>query len=130
MAYTDDSQLPLLSEEDFLASRATLRPCTVLVLKAGPAFEPPGPDPTTGVTKIIWQHGKRNARLRMAGLMPIVCPIGDGGAIKGIAILIASVEESERIMAADPAVLAGVLTYELHDSRTLAGSAVPPMKAI
>lgn len=130
MGYTHDSELPVLSDEDFMASRATLRPFTVLVLRGGPNFEPPGPDPTVGVTRIIWQHGKRNARLRMAGLMPIICPIGDGGDIKGIAVLNATVEEADKIMAADPAVLAGVLAYELHESRSFAGSALPAVEKI
>jgi hypothetical protein len=130
MGYTEDSQLPALSDEDFMASRATLWPFTVLILRGGPNFEPPGPDPTVGVARIIWQHGKRNAMLRMAGLMPIVCPIGDGGDIKGIAVLNARVEEPDKIMAANPAVLAVVLAYEVHESRSFAGSALPAVEKI
>lgn len=125
MEYTDDSQLPELSDEAFVAMRATVRPFTVCVLKGGPGFEPPGPDPTTGVTAIIWRHGKRNTALRMAGLMPIICPISDGTDIKGVCVLDATPEQADRIMANDPAVRAGVLTYELHPSRSYAGSALP-----
>lgn len=36
-----------------------------------------------------------------------------------------SLEEADRIMSRDPAVQAGVLTYELHPTRTFPGSALP-----
>lgn len=130
MGYTDDSQLPALSDEDFLASRATVRPCTVRILRGGPNFESPGLDPTTGMTRIIWQHGKRKPALRMAGLMPIICPISDGGDFEGIFVLDATIEEAERILAGDTAVVAGVLGYELYVSRCHAGSSLPAQGAI
>ena len=95
------------------------------ILKAGPNFLPPGPDRTSGVTKIIWAHGKRNYALRSAGLMPIVCPIGDGSGVAGVSIFAADPEEVDRIMSGDPAVQAGVLTYEIHPTRTFPGSALP-----
>lgn len=125
MGYTDDTQLPALSDEEFLALRATVRPFTVCILKGGPSFETPGRDPTIGVTRIIWQHGKRNTALRLAGLMPVICPVSDGSEVKGICILDATPDEADRIMAGDPAVRAGVLTYEIHASRSYAGSTLP-----
>ena len=125
MGYTNDSELPALSDDEFLALRATVRPFTVCILRRGPNFEPPGPDPTTGVTRIIWQHGKRNTALRLAGLMPIICPVSDGTEVKGVCIMDATPEVADRIMAGDPAVRAGVLTYEIHASRSYAGSTLP-----
>jgi hypothetical protein len=98
--------------------RATARAYTVCILKAGPKFEMPGPDINTGVTKIIWQHGKRNVALHKAGLMPVVCPIGDGGEATGICVFDTSLEDAERIMSEDPGVKAQVFTYELHPTRS------------
>lgn len=70
-------------------------------------------------------HGKRNYALHMAGLMPIVCPIADGGEVVGLGVFDASPEDVERIMAADPAVRADILTYEVHPTRSFPGSTLP-----
>jgi hypothetical protein len=77
------------------------------------------------VTKIIWEHGKRNSALRLAGLMPIVCPVGDGSGVTGIGIFDASASEVERIMAGEPGVQAALFTYEIHPARSFHGSALP-----
>jgi hypothetical protein len=122
ITYSGDNQLPPLSDEEFAAVRASTRPFTVCILRAGPKFEPPGPDPTVGVTAIIYAHGKRNTALHKAGLMPVVCPISDGSGVSGISIFDTSLEDAEKIMQADPGVQAGVFTYELHACRGIPGS--------
>ena len=118
MEYAGDGGLPDLSDEEFQAERATVRPYTVCILKHGPRFEMPGPDITSGITKIIWQHGKRNVALHKAGLLPVVCPITDGSGIAGIGIFDASNEDVAKILSDDPAIKAQVLTYELHPARS------------
>ena len=85
----------------------------------------PGPARASGVTTIIWKHGKRNSALRLAGLMPIVCPITDGSGITGIGIFVAPPEEVDQIMAADPGVRAGIFTYDIHPARSFPGSSLP-----
>lgn len=100
MDYREFKRLPELSDEEFLAERARVRPFTACILKKGPKFEAPGPDHTAGVTKIIWQHGA------------------------GLSIFDATIEDVDAIMSDDPAVVAGVLTYELHPTRSYAGSAL------
>lgn len=124
MDYSEFKRLPELSDEEFLAERARVRPFTACILKKGPKFEAPGPDHTAGVTKIIWQHGKRNTGLHKAGLLPIVCPISDSSELAGLSIFDATIEDVDAIMSDDPAVVAGVLTYELHPTRSYAGSAL------
>lgn len=125
MEFTDDGALPQVSEEEFLAIRQAARPYTVMILRAGPNFRMPGPDGDTRVTEIITRHGKRNVALKLAGLMPIICPIGDGSGVTGIGVFDAGPEDVERIMAADPGVMAGVFTYEVHACRSFPGSALP-----
>jgi hypothetical protein len=125
MKYTDDSALPEVSEQEFLEVRQAARPYTVMILRAGPNFRTPGPDGDPRVTGIIMAHGKRNVRLKLAGLMPIVCPIGDGSGLSGIGVFDASPEEVERIMAADPGVQTGVFTFDVHACRSFPGSALP-----
>jgi len=125
MKYTDDSGLPEVSEEEFLAVRQAARAYTIMILRAGPNFRMPGPDGDPGVTDIIMRHGKRNLALKLAGLMPIICPIGDGSGVTGIGVFDAGPEEVERIMDADPGVMTGVFTYEVHACRSFPGSALP-----
>jgi hypothetical protein len=125
MRYTDDSGLPEISDREFLELRQTGAPYTVMILKAGPNFEMPGPDRDPQVMDIIMAHGKRNARLKAAGLLAIVCPIADGSGVTGIGIFDASPEEAERIMREDPGVKAGVFTFDVHPSRSFPGSTLP-----
>ena len=86
MKYTDDSSLPELTEERFRENLQKARTYTVVILKAGPRFKMPGPDGDPEITAIIMKHGKRNMALRAAGIMPIVCPIGDGSGVTGVCV--------------------------------------------
>jgi hypothetical protein len=116
--------LPEISDEALRKSLDHLKSCTVVILKAGQRYQPPGPDRDPEVAALIWKHGKRNASLRAAGLMPIICPIADGSELAGVGVMTVSVDEAGRIISLDPAVQAGILTYELHPTRTFPGSAL------
>jgi hypothetical protein len=126
MTYTDDSGLPAVTDAMLEALRQTARPYTIVILKAGPNFSMPGPDRDSGVSKIIWQHGKRNLALLKAGLMPIVCPIADASGVCGVCVFDATPEDVERIMSLDPGVQAGVFTFDIHPTRSFPGSCLPP----
>jgi hypothetical protein len=95
------------------------RPYSVVVLKQGPRFAEPG------AGGVIWEHGRRNFALRAEGMLSIVCPIRDGSGVCGVGIFNASVEETDRIVRDDPAVLAGILIYEVHAARSFPGDALP-----
>jgi hypothetical protein len=111
--------LPLISDEVMRQSLHPLRGYTIALLTKGPAYDPPRSD------GIIWEHGRRNFALRDAGLLAIVCPIADGSELAGISIFDAEPADVERIMAADPAVEAGVLTFEVHPTRSFPGDRLP-----
>jgi hypothetical protein len=111
--------LPDISDAFMRAAMTTTRGYTVAVLHKGPAYDPPRTD------SIIWEHGRRNFALREAGLLAIVCPIRESGPMAGISIFNAEPAEVEQIMAGDPAVIAGVLTYEVHASRSFPGDSLP-----
>lgn len=72
--------------------------------------------------EIIWEHGRRNFQLRDQGALVIVCPVRDESDVAGIGIFTANLEETRRIMEGDPAVQAGILTYEVHPTRGFPGS--------
>ena len=73
---------------------------------------------------IVREHGQRNMALQAAGIMPIVCPVGDGE-ISGIGIFNTDPDEARAIMADDPGVRAGIFTFEVHNCRGFPGDSLP-----
>lgn len=112
-------ELPEISDQFMMENLARTRSYTVVVLKKGPAYDPPNSD------RIIWEHGRRNFALRAAGVMHVVCPISDGTEMAGIGIFSAEPAQVEAILSGDPAIQAGVLTSEVHASRSFPGDSLP-----
>jgi hypothetical protein len=104
-----------VTDEYMRGMLATAKNYCVVILREGPKRSQPG------IEKIIWEHGRRNFQLRAEGVMSIVCPVVDGGDIKGIGIFNASVEETKRIMDGDPGVQAGIFVYEACLCRSFPG---------
>ncbi len=92
---------------------------TLLILKAGPNRY------IENVQDIIREHGRRNFALRESGMLPVVCPVGDGTDVCGIGIFTASLEEVKKIYEEDPAVKQGVFVFEVHPCRGFPGSSLP-----
>jgi hypothetical protein len=124
VGYTDDSALPEITDATMRARLATTVPYTLIVLKHGPRYSPPGPDGARDpeIANLIWEHGRRNFKLRAAGLLQVVCPVMDTTEVAGICLFAASPEDADRIYSRDPAVRAGVLVYEIHPTRGFPGS--------
>ena len=118
VTYTRDSALPAVTDEMLQGALHHVRPYTVCILKAGPSFQEPGPAREDWVADLIWEHGKRNYALYLAGLMRVVCPIGDGSGTTGVGIFDADPDEADQIMRQDPGVKAGLFTYETHPTQT------------
>lgn len=74
---------------------------------------------------ILWEHGRRNFQLRADGQLAIVCQIGDDSPTRGIGIFVTDLDETRRLMDADPAIQAGIFRYELHPCRSFPGDALP-----
>ena len=124
VTYTSDSALPPVTDEMLQGALQHIRPYTVCILKAGLSFQEPGPARESWVTDLIWEHGKRNYALYLAGLKRIVCPIGDGSSTTGVSIFDADPDEVDRIMRQDPGVKASLFTYEIHATQTFPESAL------
>jgi hypothetical protein len=125
MSYTDDSELPEVTDERLEEALKTTKAYTIVVLRAGRRFSVPSPDRDPDVGKTIWSHGKRNFALREAGLMPIVCPVADGSGVTGFAIFDATPEDVDEIMSRDPGVTSGIFSYDIHPTRSFPGSMLP-----
>ncbi len=108
-----------ITDEFMMSMLPKAKEFSVVILKAGPKKNEPGAD------KIIWEHGRRNFSLRADGLLNIVCPVRDGSDLCGIGIFSSSVEETKKIMDADPGVQAEIFIYELHSCRSFPGDSLP-----
>ena len=108
--FTDEEMGRLLS---------TAKPYSVVILKRGPNF---GDDAAPG---IIWEHGRRNFALRDDGVLAVVLPVPDGSDVCGVGVFAATVDDTIAIMGDDPAVAAGVLSYEAHPCQGFPGDSLP-----
>jgi hypothetical protein len=95
------------------------QPYTVVILHRGPRRGDEGAD------AIIWEHGRRNFALRDEGSLPLIFPINDGSGMAGVGVFVHDEERTRQIMDGDPAVQAGVLTYETHPTISFPGSSLP-----
>ena len=128
--YTGEAALPVVSDEMLRDALQTTRPYTVCILKAGPRFQEPGPARESWLADLIWEHGKRNYALYLAGLLRVVCPVADGSSTTGVAIFAADPDDVDRIMRQDPGVKAGLFTFEIHPTRTFPESTLASTTAI
>ena len=108
-----------ITDEFMIQMLSRARDYSLVIPKAGPNRSRPGAE------KIIWEHARRNFILRARGVMPIVCPITDGGDLAGIGIFNADVDLAKSIMDQDPAVKEGILVYEVRSCRSFPGDCLP-----
>ena len=107
-----------ITDEYMMSMLPTTKAYTLVLLKAGPNRTMDGAD------KIVWEHGRRNFGLRADGVLDVVCPVMDDSEVCGVGIFSTSAEETERIMAGDPGVVAGVFRYDVHPCRSFPGDAL------
>jgi hypothetical protein len=112
-------ELPQITDAQMNERLAKTRDYTLLILKTTPRTSADESRP------IIWEHGRRNMALRDAGVLAIVCPATDRTDVAGIGIFGADPDEVREIIDGDPAVRAGVLTYELHPVRGFPSDSLP-----
>lgn len=98
---------------------ATAKSYTVMTLKAGPNINHPD------LKKIIWEHGRRNFELRAEGLLSVVCPVTEDAGIQGFGIFSTDTEATQKIMDADPAVMAGIFVYDVYPVKSFPGDSLP-----
>jgi hypothetical protein len=92
---------------------------TMVLIKKGPSYTMPGAE------KIVWEHGRRNFGLRLAGQLAIVCPVRDESEVCGLYIFPAEPSAVRDIMVEDPGVRAGVFTFDIHPIIGFPGDALP-----
>jgi uncharacterized protein YciI len=107
-----------LTPESIMAEVKAGKPYTLVVLKKGPNFD--------STAHLQMEHLKHIFTMRHAGQQLITIPIMDlESELAGIGLFAtADKEEAARLTAADPAVVAGRLTFEILGCMALPGDAV------
>ena len=111
--------MTVITDDEMHERLAQSRDYTVALLRVAPAADLPESRP------LVWEHGRRNFVLRAEGILPIVLRGADDSDWAGVGIFNASPAETERILLGDPAIQAGVFTYELHPVKGFPGDCLP-----
>ncbi len=111
--------MTVITDEIMRARIAQAKKYTLVILRETEKRKEAGAD------KIIWEHGRRNMSLNADGILPVVCPVGDGSGVAGIGLFDAGVEEVRKIMDDDPGVKSGIFVYDVHPCRGFPGSSLP-----
>jgi uncharacterized protein YndB with AHSA1/START domain len=114
-----DQPLPWIGDDAMRARLAASGPYTMAVLLPTEQLVRPHVDP------IIWAHGRRNMALIATGIAPVITPVTAPDGPSGFAIFTTDLAETRRILDADPGVMAGIFTYEVHPVRGFPGSTLP-----
>ena len=94
---------------------------TLVLLGRGPDYGTPESQP------VIWEHGRRNFQLRASGALALVGPLTDGGTFVGMCVFTVGQDETRKLMEADPAIVAGILTFEIHTWKSFPGDGLPAL---
>lgn len=107
-----------IDDDEMRARLGASRPYSLVILTKGPNY---GPD----AYPIIWEHGRRNMQLNEAGILAVVLPIRDDSEFAGVGVFALDIDETNAVMAGDPAVSAGVLVCQVHPAAGFPGNALP-----
>jgi uncharacterized protein YciI len=107
-----------ISDSDMQEQLGKTREYALVLIKPGPQLG------SEGSRELIWEHGRRNFQLRAEGLLSIVGPVHDDTDLCGIGIFNTSLAAAAEIMAGDPAVLAGLFTFEVHPFKSFPGDSL------
>src|SRR5919197_1474511 len=97
---------------------ATAKPYSLVMLRWGPERY------QDGAEAIELEHQRRMVSLRADGVIAILCPILSD-TIAGMAVMPVPAEEAQEIMAEDPCVRAGMMTYEAYSCLSFPGDSLP-----
>jgi uncharacterized protein YciI len=107
----------VITDDEMRAALETTREYTLVLLRSTSKRDDPGAD------AIVWEHGRRNFGLRASGEIAIVGPLSDGE-FAGLYIFATDAARTRELMEADPAVAAGIFTYELQTLHSFPGDAL------
>jgi len=111
-------RLGAVSDEFMKEMLMKTRPYTIVILHKTPKRDEPGAD------AIVWEHGRRNFGLRRDKKLLIVCQVNDSTDMRGLCIFATKPDETRKMMDEDPAIRAGIFTYEMHVTESFPGDSL------
>jgi hypothetical protein len=112
--------MPEITDEYMNARLAESRQYALVLLRKGENYTM-----EDGRDAIVWEHGRRNLALRSDGTMALVGPVYGDSDVVGMCVLASTVDEAREVIAGDPAVQAGIFTYEVQPWHSFPGDALP-----
>ena len=97
---------------------ATAKPYSLAQLRWGPERH------RNGAAAIELEHQRRMVSLRADGLIAILCPV-ISDTVAGVALMTVPTEAAQDIMAADPCVQAGMMTFDILPCLSFPGDSLP-----
>lgn len=111
--------------DDFMKSMLVkARPYTVALLQPGARYAAPAVR-NPEVAALVWEHGRRNFELRASGQIALVGPSEPDAPFVGMAVFTTTLDETRALLDADPAVAAGVFSYQLAPWWSFPGDSLP-----
>lgn len=107
-----------VTDEQVQELAATAKPFSLAILRWGPQRAMDGAD------AVEREHQRRMVSLRADGVITVLCPVASD-TVCGVAVMTVPAEEAGTIMAGDPCVRAGMMTYEVHPCHGFPGDAIP-----
>lgn len=111
---------PNVTDAQVQALAATAKPYSLAQLRWGPDRYQEGAD------AIELEHQRRMVSLRADGVIAVLCPV-ISDTLAGLAIMTLPPEQARDTMAADPCVLAGMMTCEVHPCLGFPGDTLPDL---
>ncbi len=114
-----------ITDQAMQETLAKARPYWVVLLQPGPAYESPAKR-TPEKAATVREHGRRNLSLRAGGEIALVGPAAaPGGPFLGLIVFTTGEAETAALMDADPAVAAGIFTYQMAEWFGFPGDGLP-----
>lgn len=107
-----------VTDEQIDALAATAQPFSFLQLSWAPGRH------QDGAGAIEREHQRRMVSLRADGVIAVLCPV-QSEEVAGVAILTTSAEESAALIAEDPCVQAGMMTFRVLPCVGFPGDSLP-----
>lgn len=109
---------PKVTDEQIQAVAASAIPFSMVQLRWAPDRHQDGAD------AIELEHQRRMVGLRADGVIAILCPV-QSDTVAGVAIMTNTLDEADELMAGDPCVQAGMMTYEVLPCASFPGDSIP-----
>ncbi|WP_153797586.1 hypothetical protein [Foetidibacter luteolus] len=107
--------MTVITDEFMQQQLALSKEYTMVLLKPGPEQQLPN------ARDIIWEHARKNFQLRADGKVAVVAPVTTEADVNGLYVFNITPAEVKTIMDEDPAIKAGIFTYEIYPLRSFPG---------